>query len=494
MSWVDRVTDERELIASDVSASRRSVRARIAHFLDRLIWRATLALLPLVAIFNGAEKAWWQAAFECYAFALATLWIVKGFFKGRWHFKANSLLLPLVLLIGYTLLQTIPLIREGGVRRPISANVLGTYRFAGQLFALIVIMKLLLDYTSNRKSLQWLINIVIAVTVGSAAFGVFQVIAQQAWPSLVVGGQTGLQGFGQFSNRNYFALLLEMGFGLELGMLLMGGIKKPYRALHIASAILLAATIVLTTSRGGVFTLLAQITLLGSWFVIRRVWRSKRSSSEVSGGGKLIGKLVLSGCLICGVVAVSAVTIVQVGGDPLAQRVEKLPTQWGDDDDSVHGQRGDIWRATWLLVTSHPMAGTGFGAYYTAIPAHHVAAGNWIPSSALNDYLNLLSGGGAIALLLAASFAFLCVRRIRINLQSHSAFRAAATLAALGGLLGVAMHSLVDAGLQIPLNSIVFVAIIVIGIAKTRSSRLFGSRLPSDAAGTFVPFRDSRKG
>ena len=92
--------------------------------------------------------------------------------------------------------------------------------------------------------------------------------------------------------------------------------------------------------------------------------------------------------------------------------MEKLPGEFGSLD-TTHGERGDIWLATWRLIKTHSLGGTGFGAYQTAIPKFHDASGAEVPSSALNEYLNLLSGGGAIGGALALWFLLILILRIR---------------------------------------------------------------------------------
>ena len=70
-----------------------------------------------------------------------------------------------------------------------------------------------------------LVNVIIAVAVASAIFGVVRQTNQHGMgfglPLLSPG-----RGYGQFINPNHFALLMEMAFGLILGIILGGRMRN----------------------------------------------------------------------------------------------------------------------------------------------------------------------------------------------------------------------------------------------------------------------------
>lgn len=139
-------------------------------------------------------------------------------------------------------------------------------------------------------------------------------------------------------------------------------------------------------------------------------------------------------------------------------------------------KRREVWGATWLLIRSNPLVGTGFGAYGVAITRFHDASGKWVPEAAHNDYLELLSAGGLIGAALVVWFVVSFIKRARNQLLSAEPFRRAACLAALTGLLGVMAHSLVDFGLHVTANAVVFLALVVIAtkeLPATKQERVF---------------------
>lgn len=118
------------------------------------------------------------------------------------------------------------------------------------------------------------------------------------------------------------------------------------------------------------------------------------------------------------------------------------------------------------MFAAHPILGVGMGAYWTAIPAFHDAAGTMTPQEAHNDYLELLVSGGVIGLALGVWFGIVVFMRTRKNLGSPNRFRRAACYGAAIGIAGVAVHSLVDFGLHTATNALVFTTLIAIATSK----------------------------
>jgi hypothetical protein len=67
---------------------------------------------------------------------------------------------------------------------------------------------------------------------------------------------------------------------------------------------------------------------------------------------------------------------------------------------------------------------------------------------------------------LAIWFLVVVIKRTKMNLQTSSGFRRAAVFGATLGLIGVAVHSLVDFGLHMIVNAVVFTALVVIATAN----------------------------
>jgi O-antigen ligase len=118
------------------------------------------------------------------------------------------------------------------------------------------------------------------------------------------------------------------------------------------------------------------------------------------------------------------------------------------------------------MFAAHPILGVGLGGYWIGITAHHDASGLMTPQEAHNDYLELLSSGGLVGFAIGVWFVVAVVRRVRKSLSVANGFDRAAIFGALIGIAGVAAHSLVDFGLHIMVNAIVFITLIMIATRK----------------------------
>jgi O-antigen ligase len=112
------------------------------------------------------------------------------------------------------------------------------------------------------------------------------------------------------------------------------------------------------------------------------------------------------------------------------------------------------------MFAAHPILGVGLGGYWIGITAFHDASGLMTPQEAHNDYLELLSSGGIIGFAIGVWFVIAFVRATRRNLWAED--MRTVRFGAILGITGVAAHSLVDFGLHILVNAIVFLALISI--------------------------------
>jgi len=172
---------------------------------------------------------------------------------------------------------------------------------------------------------------------------------------------------------------------------------------------------------------------------------------------KLIMAAALLGFIVTG--------IVWLAGDRLAAGVENAAAEMtAVDRTELHegSRRRDIWRASWLMFKAHPIAGAGLGGFWTELPLYHQASGVTTPQQAHNDYLELLASGGFLGAALFIWFAVALIKQARHSVRASEGFQRAAALGAMLALVGVGVHSLVDFGLHITSNALVFVALLAI--------------------------------
>ena len=156
--------------------------------------------------------------------------------------------------------------------------------------------------------------------------------------------------------------------------------------------------------------------------------------------------------------------MVWVGGDPLAHQLAGIPNEFGVKDSDKYSQtyRSRIWPTTWEMIKDHPLGGVGFGGYWIAITKYHNASGEFTPQQAHNDYLELLASGGLIGVAIGLWFIGGFCKSVLIRLRHPDPLLGAFSMGALAGIFAVAIHSIVDFGLHITINALLFATLLVI--------------------------------
>ena len=324
---------------------------------------------------------------------------------------------------------------------------------------------LLFRYLVTARRLRIMINLVIAIAVASSIFGIVRQTTQHTLgfglPLLQLG-----RGYGQFINRNHFAFLMEMALGLTLGIVIGGGVKKDQVLMYLAAFIPIWTALVLCGSRGGLIAMMAEVIVAA--FLLSGLLRNRGANESAS---KIVAilrsspiRIALFLILVCGVVFGT----LYLGGEQLASRIEQSRTEFSGDDSEFRQRvsRNETWAMTLKMFKAHPVLGVGMGAYWAAVPAYHDASGTLTPQEAHNDYLELLASGGLVGFAIGVWFLIAVVKKAKTNLGSRNRLRRAACLGASIGIAGVAVHSLVDFGLHMIVNALVFTTLIVIATSE----------------------------
>lgn len=399
--------------------------------LSKIIFALLLCVLVITPIPYGTVEPWWKAGFICAVFGI----FILGIFQSKFALNPSLVLLPLLALSAFAFLQS---------WLWISADPFQTRFFALQLLALTAFLALLYNYVATESRVRVLVYTVIGIAIVSAVFGILRQTNQH---------QTGFllpllkqnQGFAQFINKNHFAYLMEMALGLLIGLLIAGRSKQ--RLIQFALLLPIWIGLVLSNSRGGILAMLAQVTL-AALFLLRTTTL----------------KLALAAVLVAGVLFGT----IWVGGERLVTNFSAA----GNELTAINtdgASRNEIWRASLKMFAAHPLLGVGLGAYWIGITAYHDASGVLTPQEAHNDYLELLSSGGIVGLALGIWFAVIVVRLARRNLNTDTGFIRAVRIGAVLGLAGVAAHSLLDFGLHLFGNTVVFLTLIMLATFQRKA-------------------------
>ena len=416
---------------------------RLNSKLRKGIFGALVGLMVITAIPYGTVEPWWKAAFVCAVFAICIIAIIESMARGSSRIEGGAVLLPMAALTVLAFVQTLSFGSE--TWNAISADPFQTRFFALQMLALTTFLALLYRYANSERRVRILVFTILGVAVASAVFGILRQTTQQ---------QTGFilpllkqnQGYGQFVNKNHFAYLMEMALGLGLGIILAGGAKRDRVMVYVALLLPIWTGLVLANSRGGILAMLAQVVV---------------AALLLSFSTSIARSFVLKAVLLVVLVASVLLGAIWVGGDRLVNNFEAAGRELNTETTREGASRNEIWRASFKMFAAHPILGVGLGGYWIGITAYHNASGLMTPQEAHNDYLELLSSGGLIGFAVGVWFGVVVIRDAYRNLLIDTGFMGAVRFGAVLGIAGVAAHSLVDFGLHMIANAVVFLTLIM---------------------------------
>ena len=434
--------------------------------LNPLIFYGMLVVIAVAAIPFGTVEPWWVAAFEVSVFALASLGAIEFCFSSSTTISTGKYVL-LWPLMGIVILAGVQILRLENTARSISFDPHETDRFIFKFVALILTGSLLLSHIQTRSRLRALVNVVITIGALSGLFGLIRATTS----GINIVNEEATTGFAQFINRNHFAFLAEMSFGLALGLLVGGKLRRQPFVMYSLAVVIIWVAIIASLSRGGLFSMMSQVGFMLLLIGSKRMQQFSEASKHHGARHSWLLRLALG----AGVMIAIFVAVIWIGGEPLSQRLQQetmtreLHASAGQPTSRI--RRIDIWRATVRMVNDHPIVGVGFGGYWLAIPQYLSYSGKREVHQAHNDYLEILASGGVIGGALVACFAWLLIRRARRHFFSSDPLRRAACLGALTGIFGVAVHSVFDFGLHVTINALVFVSLVVIATAELRKKQ-----------------------
>jgi O-antigen ligase len=270
-----------------------------------------------------------------------------------------------------------------------------------------------------------------------ATFAVLQGMAPNGklywtWP-LEQGGQI----YGPYVNHNHYAGLMEMLTPFAL-VLAATRFTDGNRKLVVAGiAAVMAGSIFLSGSRGGMAAFIAQMVIL----TVLLVHKSE-------GGWK-------QPILLGGFLAVVIIFLVWIGGNALTQRLMTIHTEAREEISG--GVRLSIDRDCLHMLIRRPILGWGLGTFPIAYPQFRSFYTTFFVNQAHNDYLQLLVETGLAGFSIAVWFLVQMFRKAGGKLQNWTqTMSGAMTVSAMLGCVGILVHSFLDFNLQIPANAALF--------------------------------------
>jgi O-antigen ligase len=417
---------------------------------------AAFVLLCVIAAFTvlayGTVHQPTIALFYILCSVAAIAYGASGFMSGALKVSRSALLLPLPLLAGYAVIQTIPFGTVAGqgigdIARTISYEPFATRATALHLVFLGLFTAIAISCIDSASRLR---RVSTALTVFGFVYSFYAILQLVLSPDKIYGIYDPRAGtpFGSFVNKHDFAAVIEMAAAVPMGLLFSGSLRQDKRFLYLVAVALMATSLILSGSRGGLVAFLTQVILL----VI------------ISSRAKGPKRLILTGSLSIALVAAAIGGAAFVGGETSLTRISDTA---GSGD--VSSNRTQIWAATLEIVRDHWLLGVGVGAFPQAYTRYDKTGGLERVEQAHNDYLQLAADAGIIGLAVGILFIVAFVAAARRGINADNNLRRGIALGACAGCAGVLVHSLFDFVLHITAVSVMFSLLLACLVAAGRS-------------------------
>ncbi len=254
--------------------------------------------------------------------------------------------------------------------------------------------------------------------------------------------------YGPYVNHNHYAGLMEMLIPIPLIACLSDSVEGPRKILAAGAAALMATTIFLSGSRGGMLAFAVQMGILAAVLIKRRTSR------------KLAWGL--------GIFLVIAVAMLAwLGGGEVTSRIASIHSE--THNELSGGLRLNVDRDSLQMFLRKPVLGWGFGTFPTVYPQYRTFYTDTFINQAHDDYAQLLVELGALGFATMLWFIFVTYYRAvkKVGNWAKDA-NGAVALATLLGITGIMVHSLVDFNLQIPANAALFYVLCVVAALAPR--------------------------
>jgi len=434
--------------------------ARMA-VLDACLAVGLLLLLMFAVLAFGATQTWSSFVLEAGAAALFVLWAVRQAAEGSITLEKNPLLIPLAVLGVLVTLQAF--------------TRLSAYPFASRMewmrYAAYGMLFLVSQHLFRRH--RWRERVATAMATFGAVVAVLG-IAQDLTAGgriywRVVAPESGTT-YGPYVYHGAYAGLMEMLAPLALCLALDRWRNGGQRLLLAFGGILMAGTIFLSRSRGGMIAFSVEIAVLA-------VLLARREA-----GSHAAGKIAAATVAI-------AILVGTLGSAQLARQVQSLRTPFNA---RINGDRITIAKDALRMFRDRPLAGWGLDVFPIAYPHYRSFSTTYFINEAHNDYAQLLVETGAIGALAMLAFIVLLYRVALANLRAQDTSARLLTLAALTGCTGLLVHGVSDFNFHVPANAAMFMVLAAMATAQSGRRRDRGeSRFSSDARTPFVDVSSS---
>jgi O-antigen ligase len=401
------------------SIHRARRHAREPEILQWVLVLGLCSLLIFAVLAFGAVDEWSTFVFEAGAAVLFLVWAGNQVVSRHLKLSKNPLHLPALLFFGLILAQV-------ALRR--SAYGYVTEYEALQYISYGIVLLIGAECVRDEEARKLFALVMVVFGAGYAFFALTQELTANGKIFWVHSPQFHGSIYGSYVNHDHYAGLMEMlvplPFVVSMGHLLRGG----QRVLVAFCAVLMASTIFLSGSRGGMLAFVLEMVLFAALTL------GKRRSPRIALGLTAVCVFIL------------ALLIFLDKGQVLGRLGDLSP-----------GIRLNITKDSLRMFSQRPIWGWGLGTFPTVYPSFRSFYTNLFVNEAHNDYAQLLVETGLLGFALMLWFVISLYRHgLPTSRCWEFKWDGAVSLAALLGCTGILFHSFVDFNLQIPANAAMF--------------------------------------
>ena len=409
---------------------------------DSFVFYGVFGLLLLGPLALGAVEPWAVFSLEAGAGVLFIVWIASRFSSNDLSVNWSPLFSPMLVFAGLVVLQIV-------TRRT-------AYRYAtfssGLLYAAYGLLCFLTVQCLRRTSQVKILAISLsAYGLAVATFGLFQGLASNGklyWlriapPSSWI--------YGPYINHNHYAGLMEMLVPIPLVLSLRSHERSGLRKAAVVASAVMATTIFLSGSRGGMVAFMCELILLACVLIWKQGFGRSLFSSRLT--------LALFAALFLSFLG-------WVGGHEAMDRLFNVEST---RHEITAGLRLAIDRDLLKMFPHRPFLGWGLGTFEYVYPQFRSFYTSYHIDEAHNDYLQLLIELGVAGFIAMTWFLCLVFRSASKKLSNWPTdINGSVALVALLGVTGILIHSLVDFNLQVPANAAMFYVLCTIAAMEPR--------------------------
>jgi O-antigen ligase len=419
----------------------------------------------------GSVEVWAYSIIILGAIFLTIVWLIKIWLKNRLTHKKSKqdefsfrfnlykapLNLPIILFIMLIVIQLIPFPKN--IVHFISPNTQDIYSESNnllknlplrekqstiyytfslspnatkeELYKLIGYALIFFLILNNIKRPAQLKKIMLTIVILAFCISLFAIIQKAFWNGKIYWFRElryGGKPFGPYVNSNHYAGFMEMAIPLALAALITTrSINK--KIIYGFMAIVMASTIFLSLSRGGM------LSFLGSLFTISLILFFHKSFNK----HQIVIILLLIGIFMFilylqffSAVSERFLSLIDVEG------ISKI-------------KRPLVWKDTLNIVKDFPLLGTGLGTFRYIFPKYKSSGEQILFLYAENDYLQVLSEAGFIGFFIIVWGVFI------VTLSSFKTIaQDKLAIFFFGSIAAILIHSFFDFNLHIPANALIF--------------------------------------